>query len=104
MWTGRRTDANKLLKPYPIFQAFLEAHPNSFESMMYTKTKKRAGMHAHVYPSFRDHILPIALRELRAAGKSIEEVPPTEFVFKKQTMSSGEPMARAVVGWECAPS
>ena len=28
----------------------------------------------------------------------------TFWMLKKQKMSSGEPMARAVVGWECAPS
>ena len=104
-WTGRTKNAHLMLKPLPLFQEYLEAHPNAFESVGYVKlASKAAGMKSHVYPIFRDQILPPALRAIRADQLSVQvdEVEETKYILKKQELNNGECMPRAVVAWQRA--
>jgi hypothetical protein len=97
-FTGRQGNAQKLARILPVFQAFVATNAARIrETCGYAPEKdKNAGQKAEFYALFRDQVLPIALREIRAdaRGVTVESIPATSFLYKP------DKSIRCIVGWE----
>ena len=113
-YTGRQTDANKLLHIGPIFKGFVMAHLEHYKSEHgYSPAKdvdgfKPPGVKAHIFAPFRDTLLPEALKELRKELWARGELDdgPTVYLYKRNQnlkckgVDTGRPCIQGVVGWE----
>jgi hypothetical protein len=110
IFTGRVKNANKMAKPFLLFNFFVEDHPLAFEELDYVKLPSRAaGRLSHVYPIFRDQILLQALRSMRADELNVcdEDVPEIKYNFKRQRredQAENERTPRAIMCWEFSPA
>ena len=105
-YTGRQTNANKMLKILPVFVAFIKDTAEFWEEVFGYRMKpgRNPGQLATIYPIFRDDVRLQALNEMRTmhaqkAGESADILPPAKFDFKNTPRMNGKATPRAVVGW-----
>ena len=111
-YTGRQTDANKLLHIGPIFKGFVLANLEHYKTEHgYSPDKgvegiKPPGVKAHIFAPFRDKLLPEALQELRSEACGEIDDGPTTYLYKRNQnlkrkgVDTGVPCIQGVVGWE----
>ena len=104
-WTGRKRDANKLLRILTIYKAFVVTHAAFMrEAYGYEVRRGAPGNKAGIFALFRDVWLPRALREMRAENEKVDvdAVEPTAYLVKRNQAlrETKEPCIQTVVGWE----
>ena len=94
-YTGRSSNANKMAKVLPLYQAFVRDHQDFCASKFgYAFRGSNPGPLAKIYPLFRDRILPQSLAEMRDGE-------PPKFVMKHTPrVRDGRATPRAISGWE----
>ena len=106
VYTGRRTNANKMARILPLFQGFVQDNAGYFkERYGYNPRGEKPGQLSKLYAPFRDVILPQALAELLAETAIRSEVdpatlPPVQYYMKWTTRMDGGWAPRAIYEWE----
>ena len=105
-YTGRQTNANKMLKILPVFVAFVKDTAEFWEENFGYRMKpgRNPGQLATIYPIFRDDVLLQALNEIcemhaQKAGVSADSFIPAHYDFKNPPRKNGQATPRAIVGW-----
>jgi len=104
-YTGKTKNANRMARVLHIYQHFVRAHPIFWAvNFNYHLRARPPGQLAHIYSVFRDEVVLIGLRQLRAEQLDlpIEEVPEVRYHYKRVLRADGQRSPRAVVGWEFA--
>lgn len=94
-------DCNKSAHPLPLFQGFVLKHLEfcrRWWGYRPHRSGRKPGNKSRFYTWFRDSVLLVAMKEVRAEseGLSVAEAPPTTFHYHKLHVHR----IRSLVGWE----